>query len=166
HGRALVRADRARPGRDRRAPAARGGAPRCARADRGARGRRALKLLRLRVRGLRSFTKETEIDLARLGEHGLFAVSGPTGAGKSTILDGIFLALFGRCPRGEAGECVSAGALELTVRLEIAVDREPAREIAVERRFKWSRRRDADVASLGADLRGASRHPPLRIEER
>ena len=81
-----------------------------------------MKLLRLRVVGLRSFTRETEIDLERLGEQGLFAICGPTGAGKSTILDGIFLALFGRCPRGEASECVSAGALDLVVRLELALD--------------------------------------------
>ena len=119
------------------------------------------------MRGLRSFTRETEIDLERLGEHGLFAVFGPTGAGKSTILDGIFLALFGKCPRGEAGECVSAGALELVVRLELGEGHgEAARELAVERRFRWSRKRDADAGSLGAELRGSSKHPPLRVEER
>jgi exonuclease SbcC len=126
-----------------------------------------VKLLRLRVRGLRSFTRETEIDLARLGEQGLFAISGPTGAGKSTILDGIFLALFGKSPRGEASECVSAGALELTVRLELSIDRgESAREIAVERRFRWSRKREAGAGAVGGELRGAGKHPPLRIEER
>jgi exonuclease SbcC len=126
-----------------------------------------VKLLRLRVRGLRSFTRETEIDLERLGEQGLFAISGPTGAGKSTILDGIFLALFGKCPRGEASECVSAGALELGVRLELIEGRgEEAREIAVERRFRWAKKRDAGAGSVGADLRGAAKHPPLRIEEK
>ena len=126
-----------------------------------------MKLDRLRVRGLRSFTRETEVDLARLGEQGLFAVSGPTGAGKSTILDGIFLALFGRCPRGEASECVSAGALELVVRLELTEGRgEGARELAVERRFRWSKRRDAGAGAVGDKLRGAPKHPPLRVEEK
>ena len=126
-----------------------------------------MRLTRLRVRGLRSFTRETEIDLARLGEQGLFAISGPTGAGKSTILDGIFLALFGRCPRGEASECVSAGALELTVRLELAEGRgEEGREIAVERRFRWSKKRASGDGAVGAELRGTPRHPPLRIEEK
>ncbi len=125
-----------------------------------------MKLLRLTIRGLRSFTQETAIDLERLGEQGLFAIVGPTGAGKSTVLDGVFLALFGRSPRGDAGECVSAGALSLAVRLEIGLEREgqPAR-VAVERRFRWSKKREAGEASLGPDLRGAPRHFPLRIEE-
>jgi DNA repair protein SbcC/Rad50 len=126
-----------------------------------------MRLTRLHVRGLRSFTRETEIDLARLGEQGLFAICGPTGAGKSTILDGIFLALFGRCPRGEASECVSAGALELSVRLELAEGRgEGARELAVERRFRWSKRRSGGAGAVGDELRGAPKHPPLRIEEK
>ena len=107
-----------------------------------------MKLLRLTIRGLRSFTQETAIDLERLGEQGLFAIVGPTGAGKSTVLDGVFLALFGRSPRGDAGECVSAGALSLAVRLEIGLEREgqPAR-VAVERRFRWSKKREASEAS-------------------
>jgi exonuclease SbcC len=109
-----------------------------------------------------------EIDLARLGEEGLFAIFGPTGSGKSTILDGIFLALFGRCPRGEPSECVSASAFELDVRLEIEIDTgndDAPRPLAIERRFRWSRKRDADAGPNSPDLRGPSRHLPLRIEE-
>ncbi len=129
-----------------------------------------MRLTRLSVRGLRSFARETEVDLARLGDHGLFAITGPTGAGKSTLLDGIFLALFGKCPRGEASECVSAGALELSVRLELEEGRgEGARALAVERRFRWARRRsggEGAAAGPTGDLRGAPKHLPLRIEER
>jgi DNA repair protein SbcC/Rad50 len=126
-----------------------------------------VKLQKLRVQGVRSFTQETEIDLGHLGEQGLFAIFGPTGAGKSTILDGIFLALFGRCPRGEASECVSSGALDMVVRLELSLDRDEApRLIAVERRFHWSKKRGAAAGAIGADLRGAPKHPPLRIEEK
>jgi exonuclease SbcC len=126
-----------------------------------------VKLTRLRVRGLRSFTRETEIDLDRLGEEGLFAISGPTGAGKSTILDGIFLALFGKCPRGEPSECVSAGALEMTVRLELLEGRGgDVRNLAVERRFRWAKKRSGAEGAVGADLRGGAKHPPLRVEER
>ncbi len=126
-----------------------------------------MKLTRLRVRGLRSYVSEVEIDLARLGEEGLFAIFGPTGAGKSTILDGIFLALFGRCPRGEASECVSTGAFELGVRLEIEIEIDASpRALAIERRFRWSKKRDADAPPGSPDLRGPPRHLPLRIEER
>ncbi len=125
-----------------------------------------MKLERLRVRGLRSYVGEVEIDLARLGEEGLFAIFGPTGSGKSTILDGIFLALFGRCPRGEPGDCVSSGALELGVRLEIDIGHDDApRPLAIERRFRWSKKRDARAGATGPDLRGSTKHMALRIEE-
>jgi exonuclease SbcC len=114
---------------------------------------------------------EVEIDLARLGEEGLFAIFGPTGSGKSTILDGIFLALFGRCPRGEASECVSIGAFELGVRLELEIEIDAGNEgdprsLAIERRFRWSRKRNGVASDPVADLRGPPRHLPLRIEER
>ncbi len=125
-----------------------------------------MKLTRLLVRGLRSYVSEVEIDLARLGEEGLFAIFGPTGSGKSTILDGIFLALFGRCPRGEASECVSVGAFELGVRLEIDAGTDDApRPLAIERRFRWTRKRDADATPNSPEVRGPPRHLPLRIEE-
>jgi exonuclease SbcC len=126
-----------------------------------------VKLERLLVRGLRSYVSETEIDLARLGEQGLFAIFGPTGSGKSTILDGIFLAFFGSCPRGEAGDCVSAGAFELAVRLEIDASLDDApRPLAIERRFRWSKKRDPAAGANGPEQRGAPKHLPLRIEER
>ena len=126
-----------------------------------------MKLERLRVRGLRSYVSEVEIDLARLGEEGLFAIFGPTGSGKSTILDGIFLAFFGRCPRGDAGDCVSAGAFELTVRLEIDASTDDApRPLAIERRFRWAKKRDPAADASRPEVRGAPKHLPLRIEER
>lgn len=126
-----------------------------------------MKLERLRLRGLRSYVGEVEIDLARLGEEGLFAIFGPTGSGKSTILDGIFLALFGRCPRGEPGDCVSSGALELGVRLEIDTGHDDLPcPLAIERRFRWSKKRDAKAGASGPDLRRSTKHMALRIEER
>jgi exonuclease SbcC len=122
-----------------------------------------LKLERLLLRGVRSFADPVEVDFARLGEQGLFAIVGPTGAGKSTLLDGVFLALFGRSPRGEASECVAAGANELVVRLEVAttLDGAPTR-VAIERAWRWSRKRGTDEL----DVRGAARHAPVRVERR
>lgn len=41
------------------------------------------------------FAKKTEIDFSVLNEHSLFLITGPTGSGKTTILDAMTFALFG-----------------------------------------------------------------------
>lgn len=60
-----------------------------------------MKILRLRFKNLNSLVGTFNIDFTdeAYKRDGLFLISGPTGAGKSTILDAICLALFGRTPR-------------------------------------------------------------------
>lgn len=57
----------------------------------------------LEIEGLQSFTEAQTIDFDTLGEAGLFGIFGPTGSGKSTILDAITFALYGRVKRAENG---------------------------------------------------------------
>lgn len=57
----------------------------------------------LEIEGLQSFTKTQVINFDILGETGLFGIFGPTGSGKSTILDAITFALYGRVKRAENG---------------------------------------------------------------
>ena len=54
-----------------------------------------MQLHRLRLAGIGPFAGEHEIDFAALGAGGLFLLEGPTGAGKSTIVDAIVYALYG-----------------------------------------------------------------------
>jgi exonuclease SbcC len=56
---------------------------------------------KLRFANLNSLQGEWEIDFSRPEylSDGLFAITGPTGSGKSTILDAICLALYGQTPR-------------------------------------------------------------------
>ncbi|OVE77950.1 hypothetical protein BVX99_01085 [bacterium F16] len=60
-----------------------------------------MKLLNLKFKNLNSFIGEWEIDFTDPNYHstGIFAITGPTGSGKTTILDAITLALFRRTPR-------------------------------------------------------------------
>lgn len=62
-----------------------------------------MKILRIRFKNLNSLAGEWVIDLTHpaFTADGIFAITGPTGAGKSTILDAICLALYGRTPRLE-----------------------------------------------------------------
>lgn len=60
-----------------------------------------MKILAIRGRNLASLEGEFEIDFTcePLVSAGIFAISGPTGAGKSTILDAMCLSLFAKTPR-------------------------------------------------------------------
>ena len=58
-----------------------------------------MKPLQLTIEGLHSFKDRQEIDFNQLAETGLFGIFGVTGSGKSSILDGITLSLFGAVKR-------------------------------------------------------------------
>ncbi|MDD3001228.1 MAG: SbcC/MukB-like Walker B domain-containing protein [Candidatus Riflebacteria bacterium] len=60
-----------------------------------------MKILKLRFKNLNSLYGEWSIDFSasEYVNDGLFALTGPTGVGKSTILDAICLALYGATPR-------------------------------------------------------------------
>lgn len=60
-----------------------------------------MKILAIRIKNLASLEGNTEIDFCSepLCSAGIFAITGSTGAGKSTILDALCLALYAKTPR-------------------------------------------------------------------
>ncbi|MBK4720336.1 AAA family ATPase [Azospirillum sp. YIM DDC1] len=71
-----------------------------------------MRILAVRGGNLASLDGTFAVELAEgpLRHAGLFAITGPTGAGKSTILDALCLALFDRMPRLPDGRGVALGA--------------------------------------------------------
>ncbi|MFF0491558.1 AAA family ATPase [Nocardia sp. NPDC004068] len=63
-----------------------------------------MRLHRLEVTAFGPFAETATVDFDELGADGLFLLHGQTGAGKTTVLDAIAFALFGRVPgaRGES----------------------------------------------------------------
>jgi exonuclease SbcC len=81
-----------------------------------------MRPIRLEIKNVTAFRAEQTIDFEGLD---LFAISGQTGAGKSTILDAMTYALFGRIERiGRQGiqQLISQGQPTMAVLLEFAVD--------------------------------------------
>ena len=60
-----------------------------------------MKIQKIHIHNLNSLKGNHEVDLTAdpLANAGLFVITGPTGAGKSTILDAVTLALYGRAAR-------------------------------------------------------------------
>lgn len=73
------------------------------------------------MRGFGIFSREIEVDFTGVD---VFALTGPTGSGKTTILDGICFALFGSVPRHggrDVAPIITQGLNEAAVALEFLV---------------------------------------------
>lgn len=76
---------------------------------------------KLEVQGLTAYKDRTELDFSGLD---LFAITGPTGSGKTTLVDAITYALFGQIPRvgNDVKQLISQNEERLRVGLEFTSD--------------------------------------------
>lgn len=63
-----------------------------------------MRLHRLTVEGIGPYAELQELDFDELTAQGLFLLTGPTGAGKTTVLDAIVFALYGTVPGARGGD--------------------------------------------------------------
>jgi len=74
--------------------------------------------LRLELAGFTCFTEPVEVDF---GDLDVFAITGRTGSGKTTIMDALCYALYGKVPRGTTvGSLLARGAKHMHVALEFS----------------------------------------------
>lgn len=127
-----------------------------------------MRINRLLLKNLNSLRGEFALDFDRspLAEAGIFAITGPTGAGKTTILDAIAVALYGQTPRlvaGSSGELLSRNSGECFAEVEFTVARGRYRS-------RWSRRRargkaDGAMQPTAMELVEITAHGERIIEE-
>ncbi len=78
---------------------------------------------RLTMRAFGPFAGEQVLDFSVLGDRRFFLIHGPTGAGKTTILDAICFALYGETSGGErSGEQMRSDHADASTRTEVILD--------------------------------------------
>jgi exonuclease SbcC len=94
-----------------------------------------MRPIKLKIRGLNSFIEEQVIDFEKLTERGLFGIFGPTGSGKSTVLDGITLALYGEVAR-KSTNYINTNCDSLSISYEFQISGAKVKRYRVDREFK------------------------------
>ena len=133
-----------------------------------------MKPVYLEFCGVHSFSERTEIDFRALLDSGVFGIFGDTGSGKSTILDCIHLALYGKIERSEGsmGDCIHYNLdsayvvfdFEITtegVRRNYRVRRERKRKNGSTKAFLYEYTQEGGLLALAEGTRDVDK----RIEE-
>ena len=124
-----------------------------------------MRPLHLTLDGFTSFRAPVELDFSSLD---LFAITGPTGAGKSSLIDALTFALYGQVPRvgREYKQLMSHGAERLSVKLDFRMGDETYR---IARTLKSSGAPQSRIGSwvenIAQDQQGSEGPPHRGIEK-
>ena len=104
-----------------------------------------MKPIKLEIAGLQSFIEKQSIDFS-LASGSIFGIFGKTGSGKSTILDGVTLALFGYVSRiSKNAEFINSKCNSCEVSLEFEED---DKKYYVKRVFKLKKNEGVDQSAI------------------
>jgi exonuclease SbcC len=99
-----------------------------------------MRLHRLTVRAFGPFAGEQTVDFDELSDAGLFLLTGPTGAGKTTILDAVCFAVYGSVPGVRGVKALKSQHAAEDVRPEVVLDFSVRdRRFIVRRTPEWTR---------------------------
>ena len=95
-----------------------------------------MRPLQLKLKGINSYREEQIIDFETLTSQGLFGIFGPTGSGKSTILDAMTLALYAKLPR-DTKNFINTNEKSASVSFLFSITTDRTRKYLAERSFRY-----------------------------
>ena len=95
-----------------------------------------MRPLQLKLTGINSYREEQIIDFETLTSQGLFGIFGPTGSGKSSILDAMTLALYAKLPR-DTKNFINTNEKKATVSFLFSITTDKTRKYLAERSFRY-----------------------------
>lgn len=95
-----------------------------------------MRPLQLKLKGINSYREEQVIDFETLTSQGLFGIFGPTGSGKSTILDAMTLALYAKLPR-DTKNFINTNETTASVSFLFSITTDRTRKYLTERSFRY-----------------------------
>ena len=95
-----------------------------------------MRPLQLKLKGINSYREEQVIDFETLTSQGLFGIFGPTGSGKSTILDAMTLALYAKLPR-DTKNFINTNETTASVSFLFSITTDRTRKYLAERSFRY-----------------------------
>ncbi|OEH91675.1 AAA family ATPase [Bacillus solimangrovi] len=126
-----------------------------------------MRPIQLSVAGLHSFREKQEVDFEALTSGGVFGIFGPTGSGKSSLLDAMTLALYGKVERAANNTQGIMNHAEDTLDVGLTFElgnAKATKRYRVERRFK--RTGDVNLRSSSCRLLDLSEGETVVIAEK